>query len=121
MASAIMVSVGWTHPETEDEFTVRCRVNFGTPRPMAFGPRSTWVPGDDEATVEIRSVTLDEPKGFSPSDVAARELAAAALIDVDEDFRVRATEEAADRDASAREDADEARAEAIREDRRLGL
>jgi hypothetical protein len=112
MADTITVTLGWMDPTTEEEFTVRCRVTPGTPRPASFGPGSTWVPGDDEAQVDVLSVVSDVTGLASPE--------LAVDLEEDQEFRAEAIETAIDRDRSAREDAEEARAEAAREDRRLG-
>ncbi len=63
------VEVGWEH-EGED-FRVRCSVSAGTPRPASLTPDSRWVPGDEDATVEILDVIEDRPGGAARPELAA--------------------------------------------------
>jgi hypothetical protein len=63
MSATFTVRMGWEHPETEEAFKVECTVMLGTPRPAQLTPESRWVPGDEDATVEVLEVVEDRPGG----------------------------------------------------------
>ena len=64
------VTVGWQHPETEEEFRVRCAVTPGTPdRGPDFNCAGGY-PGDP-AEVEVLDVIEDWPGGASRPELIA--------------------------------------------------
>lgn len=69
MARTKTISIGWRRPATDEEFRVTLHVTPGTPRPTTFGPRSTWVPGDEDADIEVVEVCEDAPGGAARDDL----------------------------------------------------
>lgn len=70
MASTKQVEVGWTHPETEEEFRVTCNVTPGTPdRGPDFGCAGGY-PGDPPE-VEVLEVVEDALDGRERPDLVA--------------------------------------------------
>jgi hypothetical protein len=99
------VSVGWSHPDTEEEFTVECSVTPGQPE---RGPSySSGGEPAEPAECEILRV-LDETGKERPDLIA--------LVEADFDrIEEEAIENAEDRHVAAYEDACERRAEERRE------
>jgi hypothetical protein len=102
------ITVGWTHPETEEDFRVTGRLYLGSPE---RGP--TFSCGGEPAeppTFEVESVVEDRPGGIARPDLI--ELVEKTLDELTGD----ALETDADREAAAAEDA----ADAARDDARIG-
>lgn len=102
------VSVGWAHPETEEEFRVECSVSPSDPGRLYGPPERCYPP--EPAEVEVLRV-FDEETGKERPDLVAVVEADLASIEVE------AIEDAEDRHVAAYEDACERRAEERREER----
>lgn len=100
------VEVGWTHPETEEDYRVVCAVTLGTPDRGPDFACAGGYPGDPPE-VEVLEVVEDRPGGQARPELVAVVEADFARIEE------RALEEAAEPED------DDARYEAMR-DREVG-
>ena len=91
---------------------VTCEVRHGTPRPFGLTPDSKWVPGDEDAVVEILSIASPLGADLDIKDELEKDDAKA--------IEAAAIEAASDDAVADREEAAEAAADAAREERLFG-
>jgi hypothetical protein len=105
MSRARTVEVGWESPESEEAFGVQCSVTLGTPQPANLHHDSSWVPGDEEPTVEVLDVVEDRPGGKARPELVA-------VVEADfERLQVLALERALDCDDPPEDTREEQRGE----------
>jgi hypothetical protein len=104
------VEVGWTHPETEEDFRVECSVGPGQPEIRWGESAQPALAGE----VEILRVTEDAPGGVERPDLIA-------AVEADWDLiEERALETACEDEESEYEAAMDLKADCERDARRFG-
>jgi hypothetical protein len=103
------ITVGWTHPETEEEFRVTGRLYLGSP---GRGPSMAHAGGEpaEDPSFDVESVVEDRVGGVERPD----------LIELVEQDLDNLTDEALEADADAYCAAQEDAADAARDDARMG-